>query len=187
MKRKRIVVIGILLLCLAVFIQASSAQDTVTELNVSNSPPVLLDLIPNQSWPNGSSLLNAFDLDNYFYDPNGDNISYSYTSTENVTILIDENNYVSFSSDSDFIGTRNVTFIASDHSSNTSSNLVFLFIGTDTEPPQWYSPNKNRVKIYQSMYVNFTTSWTDNVALRSFYFSINQGSGWVNYAEVKGS
>ncbi len=180
MKRKRIIIIGILFLI--VFMQFSCAQ--VTELNVSNSPPILVGVIPNQSWPNGSNLLDAFNLDSYFYDPNGDSIYYYYTNIKNITVVINGNNSVSFFSDLDFVGIRNVTFIASDPTFNTSSNLVFLFVGADTEPPQWHGPDKNRAVIYQSMYVNFTTSWTDNFGLKSFYLSINQGSGWTNYPEV---
>lgn len=183
MKRKRIMVIGILLFLLVACLRLVCPQDIVTELNVSNVPPALLQYIPNQSWPAGQNLTNAFDLDDYFYDANGDFLEYSHSIIENITIVL-ISGAVSFFPDSGFIGTRNITFYASDSSTNTSSNLVFLFVGTDEEPPQWSSPSKNRATIYQSMHVNFTTLWTDNLALKSFYFSINQGGGWVSYPAV---
>jgi len=183
MKRKRIIVIGILFFLLALCMQKASSQDIITELNISNSPPVLLNAIPNQSWPAGQNLTNAFDLDDYFYDANGDTLDYSYSNIENITVMI-LSGIVSFFPDSELIETKNITFYAFDSSTNASSNLVFLFVGTDDEPPQWSNPTKNRAIVYQSMYVNFTTLWTDNLALKSFYFSINQGNGWVNYSEA---
>ncbi|OGJ16573.1 hypothetical protein A3K73_05965 [Candidatus Pacearchaeota archaeon RBG_13_36_9] len=184
MERKRLMVIGILSFLLALGLQASCSAQTVTSVNISNGPPILIEIIPDQYWASGYNLTRAFDLDDYFIDPNGDNITYSYSSVENVTVVIDSLNWVSFYPDPSFLGTRNLTFYASDSEFSTSSNLVFLFIGEDTEPPQWHSPGRNKVVVYQSSYVNFTTSWTDNFQLGSYYFSIDQGGGWVNSSAV---
>jgi len=183
MERKRLMVIGILSFLLVFSMQISCAADTATELNISNTPPVLVEIIPNQSWAAGYNLTNAFDLDDYFIDYE-DELNYSYSPVENVSVVIDSSNLVSFYPDYDFLGIRNLTFYAFDPQHNTSSNLVFLFIGNDTEPPQWHNPGKNKVNIYQSSYVNFTTSWTDNFALRTYYFSIDQGGGWSNYSAI---
>ncbi len=184
MERKRLVVIGIFFFLLALGMRASCAGDTVTGLNISNTAPILIKIIPNQSCAVGYNITDALDLDDYFVDPNGDNITYSYSPVENVNVVIDSLNLVSFYPDYDFSGTRNLTFYASDFQFNSSSNLVFLFIGTDTEPPQWYNPGKNKVQVYQSSYVNFTTLWTDNFALRTYYFFIDQGGGWSNSSAV---
>ena len=50
------------------------------------------------------------------------------------------------------------------------------------EPPRWSNRGKNKLTIYQSSHVNFSTIWTDNFQLDRYIFSINQGSGWVNYS-----
>jgi len=163
--------------------QSIYSQEVITGLNISNSPPILIQDIPNQSWPSGVNLMNAFDLDDYFEDPNEDPLVYSYSSVENISVIISSGK-VSFFPDEGFVGNRNITFYASDSSANVPSNLVFLFVGTDEEPPQWANPTKNRATVYQSMYINFTTLWTDNIALKNFYFSIMQGSNWVNYPSV---
>ena len=56
-----------------------------------------------------------------------------------------------------------------------SSNVVYLNVGVDDEPPQWSSLSKSKTTIYQNSYVNFTTNWSDNVGLRS----LGSGSGSV--------
>ena len=183
MERKRLMVIGILSFLLALGLRFSCSAQTATELNISNSPPALIQLIPDQSWARGYNLTDAFDLDDYFVDYE-DNLTFFFSPVENVTVFIDSLNRVSFYPDYYFLGTRNLTFQASDITYNTTSNLVLLFIGEDTEPPKWSSPGKNKAVIYQSTYVNFTTSWTDNFQLLDYYFLINQGAGWVNHSLV---
>jgi len=174
---------GVVLVFLLVILLPLLKAGVETELNIENSPPLFSGIIPNQSWMINGNLLDAFDLDNFFVDYNGDPINYSYSGVQNITILIDSSNFVSFYSDTNFVGVRNVTFYASDGILNASSNLVYLTVGIDTEPPQWSSPAKNKVTIYQSAYVNFTTTWTDDFGLVNYTFSINQGSGWVNYSQ----
>lgn len=152
-----------------------------TGIDVLNSAPRLVESIPNQSWA-GGSLNNAFDLDDYFTDDNGDNLSYSHSVVDNITVNIDSSNMVSFSSDTGFSGIRNIAFYAFDGVYNTSSNEVYLNVGVDTEPPQWSSPSKDKTTVYQSNYVSFTTIWTDNFGLSSYVFSIDQSGGWIDYA-----
>jgi hypothetical protein len=184
MERKRLAVaVAFLIICILI-IEFSLSEEIETELEVTNTPPILLKNIPNQSWPDGQNLTNAFDLDDYFVDLNGDPLDYSFSPIDDISVSILPSGIVSFYPPANFSGIRNITFYASDNASTTSSNLVFLFVGADEEPPQWSLPYKNRVRVYQSSYVNFTTRWTDNLALKSYYFSINQGSEWANYSEI---
>ena len=158
----------------------NESGEIATAVEVENTPPSLLSLIPNQSWPSGTYLINAFDLDDYFFDAQGDVLNYSYSAVQNISVDIDASNNVSFYQDLDFVGNRSVVFYAFDGTYNVSSNTVYLFVVVDDDPPKWSSPSKSRSVIYQNSYVNFTTLWTDNVGLESYVFSINQG-GWVNY------
>ena len=170
---------------LIIFIQSvcslNQSGSVVSEIEVPNSPPYLLKPIPNQSWAAGTYLINAFDLDDYFFDPEGYSLNYSYSDVDNITVEIDSSNNVSFYPDLNFTGIRSIVFYASDGEHNASSNIVYLNVGVDNEPPQWSSPQKSKSTIYQNSYVNFTTTWTDNFGLKSYVFSINQGS-WVNYS-----
>ena len=156
----------------------------ITELEISITPPLLINDIPNQTWAVNQTLYDAFDLDDYFFDNQGFPLTYWADEVENITITIDEDNLVSFSPDEDFMGVRTVVFYANNGYFNTSSNVVYLNVGTDDKPPQWSQPRINRATVYQNSIVNFSTIWTDNVQLEKYMFSINQGSGWVNYPEV---
>ena len=179
--KKEAIILFFLIIIFLPFINAS----VITELNISRIPPILLKTIPNQSWAINSGIANAFDLDEYFQSYDGLSLlSYTYSYVENVSIVIDSSNVVSFYSDLNFSGVRNVTFIADDEGLNSTSNKVFLFVGTDNEPPKWSSPARSKIKIYQNDYVNFSASWTDNFQLKKYMFSINQGSGWSDYPQV---
>lgn len=161
-----------------------SSVETIINVPETNFPPYQTANIENQSWAMGRNLTNAFDLDDYF-DDDEDILTFNYTLTENITIIINETtNLVSFFSEANFSGVRNVTFIANDGFSNTSSNLVFLIITNDTQAPQWTLISITPSVIYQNTIVNFSANWTDNVQLSHYIFSINQGSGWVNYSET---
>src|SRR3989344_1256322 len=170
----------LVLLSMALFHLVDAANVT-SNLTISNSAPLLVQDIPNQSWPSNSNLLNSFNLNSYFYDPNGDTLNFSSSTPINVTVSIASSGNVSFYPQSNFMGFNNVTFFAFDGSFNSSSNLVYLSVGLDSTPPQGNSPIKSKPTIYQNDVINFSSSWTDDFGLDAFNLSINQGSGFVNY------
>jgi len=175
----------ILLLFVILFLTSFTNADVPTEIFVMNSPPYLQSNIPDQSWPRNSTLLNAFDLDHFFIDPNGDNLNYSYSNLTNISIIIHPiTHQVSFYTLEDFIGQEIVTFYAHDQNFNISSNPVSLLVGLDNVSPTWTSPLKSKATIFQNDMINFSTIWNDNVALKNYVFSINQGTEWVNYSST---
>ncbi|MGV8151844.1 MAG: hypothetical protein ACP5OG_02090 [Candidatus Nanoarchaeia archaeon] len=186
MKKRRFLASAIIIGIILIFIIIPQCKAAVvTELEIPNSPPYLVSAIPNFTWQKNTSLIEVFDLDDYFQDPNGDDISYSYSLVSNITLIINEaSNNVSFIPDINFIGTVTVIFYASDGIFNVSSNVVYLNVGEDNEPPQWSSPAKSKSTIYQSDYVNFSAYWTDNFALKNYIFSINQNGYWINSSET---
>lgn len=168
----------VLLVCLFIFSFASA--ETSTQLNISNSPPELLKPIPDILVILDTPKINAFDLDDYFEDANGDKLTFNHTEISNVIITINSENQVSFYPDIGYSGTQNIQFEASDLSSKITSNAFQVMVGLDTEPPQWNNPKKNRISVYQNYHITFTADWTDNVELKEYIFSINQGFGWQN-------
>src|SRR3989339_904661 len=80
-----------------------------------------------------------------------------------------------------FVGTETVFFYASDGEENSTSNLVYLNVGTDTESPRYSFLGKSISEIYQNSYVTFSAIWEDNGGLKEYTFSINQGGIWANY------
>ena len=93
-----------------------------------NSAPVLMQKIPNFYWRKNKTLPKAFDLDNYFIDPEGDEIFYSVSGNTEIDVFIDANNEVSFDP-AGFIGVEKVVFMAIDEYGNVSySNTVTLLV-----------------------------------------------------------
>lgn len=170
-----------MLIITAVFLVA--ADNTPTKVNVPNSPPFLVKEIPDQSWAFNTNLLNAFNLNDYFESLSGNNLTYTYTLPENITVLMTPEGEVSFYPNSGYNGTSTIKFTAHDGSLSGESNLVSLNVEVDTEPPKWSNPSYNPLKIYQNTYVNFNTTWTDNLQLSKSIFSIYQGGVWENYSK----
>jgi len=108
----------------------STAEGTVYLLVISRNPPVLIKPIPNWTWYQGGGITNAFDLDDYFYDPDNDTLTYTYSLVRNVKVTIDSLNRVSFSTAHIpwWYGTDYVVFTASDGYYSTDSNIVKLTI-----------------------------------------------------------
>ncbi|MFA5764427.1 MAG: hypothetical protein WC915_06485 [archaeon] len=159
--------------------------ETITELEIPNSPPHLIMDIPNQSWQENRSNLNAFDLDDYFEDPEGDILTYYNSSIDDIYVYIDPTtNEVSFFPRAGFSGVKNVTFYASDSIYDSLSNKVSLLVGQDNLPPQWSFPIVSKATIYQNDILTFYTNWTDDRGLASYILSINQGVGWENYSSI---
>jgi hypothetical protein len=180
-KRGGLLILSIIFILIAIFVSG----ETPTELTIADSPPYLISDIPNQSWAENENNMNAFDLDNYFKDDNGDNLSFSNSSVEDIRVSINQNTHeVSFFPRYGFSGLRNVTFYASDSVYSTLSNIVMLNVGLDNSPPKWSSPSKNLDIVYQNNLVSFSTAWQDDRALRNYIFSINQGAVWENYSSV---
>ncbi|MBU0533197.1 MAG: FG-GAP repeat protein, partial [Candidatus Omnitrophica bacterium] len=94
--------------------------------------------IPIQSWSKASSKTNAFDLDDYFIDPNNSTIparsqtaTYTASSADNpiIDVSIDADNNVSFSQPAGWAGTETVVFTATDSTGLSSeSNTVTLTV-----------------------------------------------------------
>jgi hypothetical protein len=183
LKRGRVVLL-LLFAITFVFFQFVSG-DTPTELNIPNSPPRLVMNISNQSWEENESNLNAFDLDDYFEDLEGNPLTYYNSSVNEVYVSIDPTSHeVSFFPRAGFRGISNVTFYASDGIYDSLSNVVFLLVGMDLSAPKWDSPSQSNITIYQNTIVDFSTHWTDDRQLERYIFSINQGAGWENYSSV---
>jgi hypothetical protein len=105
---------------------------------ILNRPPVLIEDIPNQTWPRGTKL-SVIDLDDYFMDPDNDPLTYN-CSVDNVRInvSIDNNNLITLTPDQTFYGFAHMICYASDLAASTPSNTVLLevlFTPLPQQPP----------------------------------------------------
>ncbi|MBN2423091.1 hypothetical protein JXB41_07755 [Candidatus Woesearchaeota archaeon] len=100
----------------------------------TNDAPIFTGPIPNQTWVRGTTLAGFIDLDDYFYDPDGDPLTYTYSILNYIQVIVDENNEVTLIPVADFTGTEYITFIAYDpYDLNATSNDITLTVVPPTE------------------------------------------------------
>jgi len=92
----------------------SSNHQDINITIMDNWPPELSSTIPDVSFYEDTTLPNAFKIDDYFTDPDGDELTFSSLSS-NVLIHIDNSTfYVTLNSTQDWFGVEYVTFKAMD-------------------------------------------------------------------------
>ncbi len=116
----------------------SEYKDYDFEVIMYNRAPVLTSNIPDFTWREDTTL-TGLNLDDYFTDPDGDNISYNHTPIQNIRITWSNSSshVVTFTPDSNWYGLRTVTFSAFDSTNSTDSNVVHLTI---TNTPETSEP-----------------------------------------------
>ncbi len=91
-----------------------AGTSTVIQVTVSdNNVPVTADTIPGVDIYQGEALLDVFDLDDYFTDPDGDDLSFAYWYSH-VLVNVSTDHEVSFFAPTDWWGSEYVIFSATD-------------------------------------------------------------------------
>jgi hypothetical protein len=105
-------------------------QVNITDDNV----PVVTEEIPDVTMYEGDTRLGIFDLDDYFDDPDGDAIYFSYGYTH-LNIQINENHSVDFYADGNWFGTETVTFRARDPDNAIAEDTITVIVLPRNDPP----------------------------------------------------
>jgi PKD repeat protein len=100
-----------------------------------NYPPIIVFQLGNVTLYQGAIEHNVFDLDKYFMDPDGDEISFS-CSKSNLDIQINLNNTVDISSISEWSGAELVTFRAKDINGAIKEQTVLITVIEVNDPPE---------------------------------------------------
>jgi hypothetical protein len=90
--------------------------------------------IQDQTLAADSTLSDIFDLDNYFYDSDGDQLNYNVTVHDDINVSIDSDNVVSITASSGFSGDASFVFNASDAVNSTLSNSFTITVTSDSSP-----------------------------------------------------
>ncbi|MFH2027944.1 MAG: hypothetical protein ABIJ08_02290 [Nanoarchaeota archaeon] len=101
-----------------------------------NTYPILLQNIPDQSLTINNNLTETFDLDNYFRDPENNNLEFSFEGNENIVIVINKtSNIPLFYPKQNWVGTEIIRFIADDGNLIKKSNNVTITVrGVPVQP-----------------------------------------------------
>jgi hypothetical protein len=107
----------------------------VIRVNITeDAVPVLLSELPDITIYEGETKYDVFDLDDYFFDPDGDSIYFSY-GYSHITIIIHENHSVDLHAESDWYGDEIVTFRARDPSYAISEDTIKVTVLPVNDPP----------------------------------------------------
>jgi hypothetical protein len=110
-------------------------SQTVIRINITeDNVPVLTKELPDVWLYEGETKYNVFNLDDYFYDPDGDAVFFSYGYSK-INIIIGENHTVDFLAEGDWYGEETVTFRARDPSSAISEDTILVRVIPVNDPP----------------------------------------------------
>lgn len=159
---------------------ATEIIDNINQ-NCRNDAPVFTGNIPAISWNEDSKLVNFLNLKDYFYDTDGDTLTYyikSTSSNEEITLVI-TNGIVSFYSSKDWNGADWVIFGASDGNSSSSSNMIVLTVNPVNDAP--VIENIGEIVLIEGEAIKITPrvydAENDTISL-SFYSPLNSSGEW---------
>lgn len=110
-------------------------MSTVLAITISEDyVPVLTTQLPDVTLYEGEEVINYFDLDDYFDDPDADSLFYT-TGNIHVDITINEDHTVDFKAPSDWSGQETVTFRAIDPENARAEDIVLVTVLPVNDPP----------------------------------------------------
>lgn len=113
----------------------TDSSQTVIQVNITeDNVPQLSKELPDVTLYEGEIKHNVFNLDDYFYDPDGDSVYFSYGYSK-INIIINENHSVDFFAEGDWNGGEIVTFRARDPSSAIVEDTILVRVIPVNDPP----------------------------------------------------
>ncbi|MCK4949543.1 MAG: DNRLRE domain-containing protein [Thermoplasmata archaeon] len=108
---------------------------TILAITISEDyVPVLTTQLPDITLYEGEEVINYFDLDDYFDDPDADSLFYT-TGNIHVDITINEDHTVDFIAPMDWSGQETVTFRAIDPENARAEDIVLVTVLPVNDPP----------------------------------------------------
>jgi len=111
-----------------------TSSTTIQVTISSDQVPIMTNPLPDVTLDQGSSLINAFDLDQHFRDPDLDVLYYAFGNTR-VGIDIQLNHTVDFHAPNDWSGVEYVTFRATDSKGARVEYTITVTVLPVNQPP----------------------------------------------------
>lgn len=113
--------------------ELTNAQSLAIRLT-TDAPPELRVNLPDVTLLEGQAVQNAFDLDNYFIDPDNDILFFTYGFTH-LTVLINTDHTVDIEALGEFYGNESVTFRATDPAGAITEDTILVTVIPVNDPP----------------------------------------------------
>jgi hypothetical protein len=111
-----------------------NVSSTIT-VNVSgNFPPDILRPLNDLFMFEDTSYVGAFDLDEFFYDLDGDPIFYTY-GNESISVVINEDHTVDFTPHPNWYGSERIIIRASDDKGAFLEDIIVVTVIPENDPP----------------------------------------------------
>lgn len=160
-----------------------SAPSACTSFTTIQTEPSFVGIIDDQVWNEDETLSDVFDLDDYFSDQEGETLTYSVDNSEpdSITVSINANNVVSFSSDEDWNGEGTMSFTACDTdaectTSNTFTTTVTSVNDTPTAPDSGFSPADSDVTSDTTPRISWDEATDPDHAASQLHYLIRLGT-----------
>ena len=111
------------------------SRDVVRVWITDDWVPNLIKPLPDVYLKEGEVIINYFDLDEYFMDPDKDTLYYSYGYTH-VDVVINPNHTVDFYAPNDWNGEEMTTFRATDPSGALVEDIITVVVLAVNDPPK---------------------------------------------------
>jgi hypothetical protein len=116
----------------------SDGQDSASEIiqiNITDaSIPILRETMPDIIMYEDETKYSVFDLDDYFFDPDGDVIYFSY-GYSHLNLVINDNNTVDIYTEKNWFGEETVTFRARDTNYAIAEDTILVTVFPINDPP----------------------------------------------------
>jgi hypothetical protein len=113
--------------------------------------PTIVKELPDVFLTEGESKFNVFDIDDYFEDPDGDSLFYSFGETY-VNVNINDDHTVDVSSPTDWNGVDTITFRARDPNGGIAEDTIYVTVSPINDPPSIEGVPENFFVRYDSDY-----------------------------------
>ena len=120
---------------------ALSDSESITVRLTTDTPPQLAQPLPDVTLTEGETLTNAFDLDGYFLDPDGDALFYSYGNAQVAVTIVNgsaqpRQHQVDMAATGEWWGVESVTFQAKDPTGAIIEDTILVTVLPVNDPPE---------------------------------------------------
>ena len=116
-------------------IAGGSNQDNYPLMFPINRAPVLTNPLLDESFNEDCSLINVFNLNDYFSDPDGENLNYTVSGNNHVSVIINDNGTVDLQTSTNWYGNESITFRATDPHNEFAEDTIIVTVNPVNDVP----------------------------------------------------